>query len=196
MSRNVRLLLMLTALLCSASCFSQNTIHMKYVSTSKPVYFNTGTHIIVIDMREFLSEYERVVTNTLYWDPEKQVDYKEDGKPYRNELNYLLDSLALTNDSVFINEIAQMPHADLRNNKTEYLVQKNEFEAAIIEILKKGSAKITERTSRNEVQVISVKKKKYRHGLTLTSAFWVVKDKRTQKQIFEKLIFKKVYDAL
>jgi|GEM_PF-5423040 len=194
MNRNVRLLLILTALLCSADCFSQNSIHLKYTSTSKPLYFNTGTYIIVIDMREFLSEYEHVVTNTLYWDAEKQVEYKEDGKPYRNELNYLLDSLSLTHDSVFINDIAQMRHADLRNDKTEYLVQKNEFEAAIIEILKKGSAKITEQTSRNDVKIISVKKKKYRHGLTVTSAFWVVKDKGTQKQIFEKLIFKKMYD--
>lgn len=194
MSRSTRLSLTLAALLYSTFCFSQNIIRLKYFSTSKPVYFNTGTHLIVIDMRTFIAEYELIITNTAYWDSEKQVEYKEDGKPYRNELNYLLDSLSQSHDSVFVNEIEHMPHFDLRTNKMEYITQKNEFEAALIELLKKGAARIIDQSSGSEVHVISVKKRKSGRGRAMTSASWVVKEKPTQKLIFEKLIFRRIND--
>jgi hypothetical protein len=148
-----------------------------------------------MDYRDFLSEYELIITNTAYWDSEKNVEYKEDGKPYRNELNYLLDSLTLTHDSVFLNEITLMPHFDLRKDKMEYITQKDEFESALIEVLKKGKAKITDQAARREVRIISVKQKKTRRVLTVISASWIVKDKSTQQQIFEKLIFVKMHDA-
>lgn len=195
MKRNIHSLIILVVVCFVTSAFSQNTIHVNYSPTSKPVYYNTGTHIVVADMRDFLSEYELVVTNTTYWDPEKQVEYKEDGKPYRNELNYLLDSLSLTRDSIFLNEKLRMPHHDLRNDKMDYLTQQDEFDSAIMALLKKGTVRIIDLSDKREVHIISVKKVKYKDHLKVRSANWVVREKATQKQIFEKNIFVKMHDA-
>lgn len=189
-----KLLLSLSFLFLSSLLFSQRAVHLNRILKSKPLYYETELIIIEVDYQDFLSEYESLINNTTYWDSEKQEGFIDDGELYKKELNALIDSLFLHHDTIVLNRIDSIKHFNTREHKMDYFFPYDEFESTLLKLLKQGKAKITDRSNDKEIEIISIKKKRRRHKLLVVqSAYWIVKDRKTKKEIFRKKIFARHY---
>lgn len=161
-------------------------VRLHGVIRSKALCIKTERLTIVMDYELFLNAFGKECDKMERWNSDKNVKYKEDGKPYRLALKNHLDSLFLNNDSAYLDPLKPVYY--LKEKAAAGFITDREMEAAVMRLMKKGDVTIIE-DGRGVVKKISIRKKTYRlHILARTGQAWIIKNKTTGQEIYSQQI--------